>query len=147
MRRQPGRIKLQRRLPIVLSTSSLASKIYSGRLFCQSLPRLAISSERLRGYYSSVATKRPIICCAHWWGLLYPTTRQWRAAYGLQDAELTEDIVMNGVGFVGRMVPAYFADNHFGPLNTLIPFVFVSGLLIYCWAAVKSSGRFGKPSI
>ena len=45
---------------------------------------------------------------------------------------------MNGVGLVGRLVPAYLADHYFGPLNCLIPFVFVSGLLIYCWAAIVS---------
>lgn len=45
---------------------------------------------------------------------------------------------------IGRLVPAYFADRYFGPLNTLIPFVFVSGLLIFCWAAVTSkSGLVG----
>lgn len=48
--------------------------------------------------------------------------------------------VMNGVGLVGRLVPAYLADQYFGPLNTLIPFVLTSGLLIYCWAAVVSPG-------
>ena len=56
----------------------------------------------------------------------------------LQDAMLIEDAVLNGVGLVGRLVPAYLADQYFGPLNCLIPFVFVSGLLIYCWAAVVS---------
>ncbi|KAI4200556.1 MAG: hypothetical protein LQ346_002355 [Caloplaca aetnensis] len=47
-------------------------------------------------------------------------------------------LIMNGVGLIGRLVPAYFADRYFGPLNTLIPFVFVSGLLLFCWAAVTS---------
>lgn len=47
---------------------------------------------------------------------------------------------MNGVGMVGRLIPAYFADRCFEPLNTLIPFAFVAGLLIYCWAAISSSG-------
>jgi MFS family permease len=49
-------------------------------------------------------------------------------------------IMMNGVGLVGRMVPAYFADRYFGPLNTLIPFAMISGVLIFCWAAVHSVG-------
>ncbi|KAL8754178.1 MAG: hypothetical protein Q9184_005195 [Pyrenodesmia sp. 2 TL-2023] len=53
-------------------------------------------------------------------------------------------LIMNGVGSFGRLVPAYFADRYFGPLNTLIPCVFASGLLIFCWAAVSSkSGLVG----
>lgn len=55
---------------------------------------------------------------------------------------LIEDAVLNGVGLVGRLVPAYLADQYFGPLNCLIPFVFVSGLLIYCWAAVISPSTY-----
>ncbi|KAL8808770.1 MAG: hypothetical protein Q9200_004037 [Gallowayella weberi] len=49
-------------------------------------------------------------------------------------------LILNAVGLVGRLVPAHLADHYFGPLNTLIPFVFLSGLLIYCWAAVESPG-------
>ncbi|KAI4209709.1 MAG: hypothetical protein LQ351_007363 [Letrouitia transgressa] len=49
-------------------------------------------------------------------------------------------LIMNGVGAVGRIVPNYFADRYFGPLNSLIPFVFGAGLLLYCWAAVDSRG-------
>lgn len=52
-------------------------------------------------------------------------------------------LILNGIGLVGRIVPAHFADRYFGPLNTLIPFVFVSGLLLYCWAAVNSKGGLG----
>ena len=47
---------------------------------------------------------------------------------------------MNGVGCVGRVIPAYFADRYFGPLNTLIPAVFGAGFMIYCWAAISSRG-------
>ena len=54
---------------------------------------------------------------------------------------------MNGVGVIGRLVPAYLADHYFGPLNTLVPFVLVSGLLIYCWAAVVSPGEFATSPI
>ena len=49
-------------------------------------------------------------------------------------------LIMNGVGVLGRLVPNYLADRYFGPLNALIPFIFVSGLLLYCWAAVTSRG-------
>ncbi|KAL8800404.1 MAG: hypothetical protein Q9182_005206 [Xanthomendoza sp. 2 TL-2023] len=49
-------------------------------------------------------------------------------------------LILNAVGVVGRLVAAHLADHYFGPLNTLVPFVFLSGLLIYCWAAVDSPG-------
>ncbi|KAL9019893.1 MAG: hypothetical protein Q9185_002835 [Variospora sp. 1 TL-2023] len=55
-----------------------------------------------------------------------------------QEESINNLLIMNGVGLVGRMVPAFFADRYFGPLNSLIPFVFISGLLIFCWAAVTS---------
>jgi len=47
-------------------------------------------------------------------------------------------LMMNGVGIIGRMVPAWLADRYFGPLNSLLPFVLVSGILCYCWTAVAS---------
>ncbi|KAI9881175.1 MAG: hypothetical protein M1830_007153 [Pleopsidium flavum] len=49
-------------------------------------------------------------------------------------------LIMNGVGLFGRLIPNYAADRWFGPLNTLVPFTFASGLLLYCWAAVSSRG-------
>ena len=49
-------------------------------------------------------------------------------------------LILNGVGLFGRLIPAHLADRFFGPLNTLIPFAFVTGLLLYCWAAVESKG-------
>lgn len=49
-------------------------------------------------------------------------------------------LILNGVGLFGRLIPNHLADRFFGPLNTLIPFAFVSGLLLYCWAAVSSKG-------
>ena len=49
-------------------------------------------------------------------------------------------LITNGVGLFGRMIPAYLADKYFGPLNVLIPFTFISGLLLFCWSAVSSRG-------
>lgn len=49
-------------------------------------------------------------------------------------------LIMNGVGLFGRLIPNHAADRWFGPLNTLIPFAFITGLLLYCWAAVRSRG-------
>lgn len=49
-------------------------------------------------------------------------------------------MVMNGVGFMGRLAPNLMADWYTGPLNMLIPFSFATGLLAFCWAAVKDLG-------
>ncbi|KAL9011362.1 MAG: hypothetical protein Q9173_003784, partial [Seirophora scorigena] len=76
------------------------------------------------------------------WGLyfaFYYVGSFGRDVLGISQKESVNNLlIMNGVGLVGRMVPAYFADRYFGPLNSLIPFVFVSGLLVFCWAAVTS---------
>lgn len=47
-------------------------------------------------------------------------------------------MIMNGVGLAGRLIPGYLADQKFGCFNTLIPFVFASGIIMYCWSAVNS---------
>jgi len=41
---------------------------------------------------------------------------------------------------VGRIVPNYIADRYCGPLNILVPVVFVSSTLCFCWIAVSSRG-------
>ena len=64
-----------------------------------------------------------------------------RNILGLSQQESINDLlVINGVGMVGRLVPGYLADHYFGPLNTLIPIACISGILLYCWAAVSDSG-------
>lgn len=45
---------------------------------------------------------------------------------------------MNGLGLIGRIVPSYLADLKFGPLNTMIPFIFITAILIYSWTAVTT---------
>ncbi|EUC31888.1 hypothetical protein COCCADRAFT_100202 [Bipolaris zeicola 26-R-13] len=53
-------------------------------------------------------------------------------------------IVMNGVGLLGRVIPAFLADRYFGILRTLIPVAGISGLLLFGWAGVSSTeGLFG----
>ena len=64
-----------------------------------------------------------------------------RDILGVSQAEAINDLlILNGVGLFGRLIPARLADLYFGPLNTIIPLAFVSGLLLYCWAAVTSKG-------
>lgn len=45
-------------------------------------------------------------------------------------------MIMNGLGLVGRLIPSYLADLKFGPFNTIIPFAFISGIILYCWSLV-----------
>ena len=59
----------------------------------------------------------------------------------VSSADSTSSLIMaNGIGLIGRMMPAYISDRYFGPLNTIIPFAFITGLLLYCWIAVTSRG-------
>jgi MFS family permease len=51
---------------------------------------------------------------------------------------LTILLVMNGVGVPGRLVCGLVADRVLGPINTLTPVAFFSGVLLYSWAAVDS---------
>ncbi|ROV88401.1 hypothetical protein VPNG_10295 [Cytospora leucostoma] len=45
-------------------------------------------------------------------------------------------IVMNGIGVVGRLVPPFLSDRYTGPTNMMIPFVLLSAVTLYCWAAI-----------
>ena len=78
------------------------------------------------------------------WGLyfaFYYVGSFGRDVLGISQAEaITDLLILNGVGLLGRVIPAYLADRYFGPLNIITPFVFISGLLIYCWTAVISKG-------
>lgn len=47
---------------------------------------------------------------------------------------------MNAVGMQGRLIYSLTADRLLGSVNTLAPRAFVSGVLLYCWAAVDSLG-------
>ena len=43
------------------------------------------------------------------------------------------------MGFVFRLLPTYYADK-IGSLNTLIPFAFICGVMMYAWIGVRSVG-------
>ena len=47
-------------------------------------------------------------------------------------------LVLNGVGVLGRLVPSWFADKYTGPYNILIPFCFVSSLVLFFWPLVST---------
>ncbi|KAK5131581.1 hypothetical protein LTR08_000836 [Meristemomyces frigidus] len=46
-------------------------------------------------------------------------------------------LTMVCVGFVWRLLPNYFAER-FGPLNMIIPFTFVCGIMMYAWIGVRT---------
>jgi hypothetical protein len=47
-------------------------------------------------------------------------------------------LTMNGVGLPARLVPAYFSDRTFGPLNTIMPLTALSGVVLYSWIVVDT---------
>ena len=47
-------------------------------------------------------------------------------------------IIVNGVGFFGRLIPGYVSDRWTGPFNYVIPCAFTTGILLYCWASITS---------
>jgi MFS family permease len=46
-------------------------------------------------------------------------------------------MVMNGVGFIGRILPAWIADRYTGPMNLLIPSALGTAVLAYAWYGVQ----------
>lgn len=67
-------------------------------------------------------------------------------------------LTMVSIGFIWRLVPNYFADK-IGPLNVLVPFAAVSGIMMFGWigihtrstlfvfAAIYGSGSAGLQSM
>lgn len=48
-------------------------------------------------------------------------------------------LVLNGVGFLGRLLPNWLADRYTGPINQLIPITFASSTIMFTMVAVSSS--------
>lgn len=49
-------------------------------------------------------------------------------------------MIMNGIGITGRLLPPYLSDRWTGPTNMMIPFVMLSAVSLYCWAAIYTQG-------
>ena len=47
-------------------------------------------------------------------------------------------IVFNGAGVPVRLMTGYIADRFLGPLNAMVPLLFINALFGLCWIAVKS---------
>lgn len=55
-----------------------------------------------------------------------------------QAASINLIIIMNGVGFFGRLIPGYISDRWCGPFNYVIPSVAFTSVVLFSWAAVRS---------
>lgn len=56
-------------------------------------------------------------------------------------------LILNGVGLVGRTLPAYLAD-HFGPINVFIPTSAIACICVFSWMAIHSdNGLYAWASI
>jgi MFS family permease len=55
-----------------------------------------------------------------------------------QEAGVNLILVTNALGLPIRAPCGYLADRYIGPLNCLIPWVALCGILMFCWAAVHT---------
>ncbi|ETI24729.1 hypothetical protein G647_04099 [Cladophialophora carrionii CBS 160.54] len=51
---------------------------------------------------------------------------------------LTLLIIFNGAGVPVRLATGYIADRYLGPLNAMVPLLFINALFALCWIAVRS---------
>lgn len=47
-------------------------------------------------------------------------------------------LIINGVGYIGRIVPNLLADRYIGALNAITPCAFGAGILLFGWSGVKN---------
>jgi MFS family permease len=53
-------------------------------------------------------------------------------------------LIINGVGYIGRIAPAILADRYVGAVNAITPCAFFSGILLFAWSGVHNqSGLIG----
>lgn len=57
-----------------------------------------------------------------------------------QSAAVNLIITINACGIPIRAPCGYLADRYIGPLNCLIPWVALCGILMFCWASLNSVG-------
>ncbi|KAK2590284.1 hypothetical protein QQS21_012037 [Conoideocrella luteorostrata] len=57
---------------------------------------------------------------------------------GSQSTSFTMLLVINAVGFPGRLVPAYIADRYIGAVNTFIPIILGAAICMFGWIGVRS---------
>jgi len=58
--------------------------------------------------------------------------------YTSQTTSIDLLLTMNGVGLNARTILGYFSDRTFGPLNSILPFAAIAGVVLFSWAAVDT---------
>ncbi len=80
------------------------------------------------------------------WGLYiayFYTQTYSRTVVGISDSNsLILIMVLNTMGFPGRLIPAFVADRFFGPFDTMLPFVAGCGIMMLAWMRVETPGGF-----
>ncbi|KAI9735906.1 MAG: hypothetical protein M1834_001372 [Cirrosporium novae-zelandiae] len=62
-----------------------------------------------------------------------------KAIIGISDnTSINMLLIMNGVGFVGRLIPGYCADKYSGPINFMAPMALLTALLSFLWPLVSN---------
>lgn len=80
------------------------------------------------------------------WGLFF--AYYYVRPYGQEILNTTDStsfnllLIINAFGIPGRFIPGLLADRYFGPLNVIIPFMAITGVLLYCWIAISSTPAF-----
>ncbi|TVY52466.1 Aspyridones efflux protein apdF, partial [Lachnellula cervina] len=90
--------------------------------------------------YSMFSAALFMIFCSLYVGFFYISTFARDAVHLSVSTSRTIVIIINAVGIPGRIIPAILADRYMGPIKTLLPFVFVSSIVLYSWIAVTSLG-------
>lgn len=70
----------------------------------------------------------------------YITTYATQIVGVSESTSLTIFFILNALGTPGRILPGLMADRY-GVLNTMVPFIALTGVLYFCWIAVGSSAE------
>lgn len=102
-------------------------------------PILELSAFRETSY-SLFSVGMFLIFWAQYFGYFYIGSFGRDIVHLNQAASIKLILIMNGVGFFGRLLPGYVSDKLCGPFNYVIPSAVVTAIVLYIWAAVKSQG-------
>ena len=121
---------------VMLATTGLTMPFFKSRL----PPRQVGPLVEWRAFRESVYLLFSISMFLSFWGLYFAFYYVGIFAKDILEVPQKTSInilsVMNGIGLFGRLIAGFMADRYFGPLNAIIPFVLISGVMIYYWVAV-----------
>lgn len=49
-------------------------------------------------------------------------------------------LILNSVGYISRILPPFISDRITGPLNLIIPFALATGVMLFAWSGVHTTG-------